>query len=84
MKTALLRRRRPTLAPDWIGFLAFRGSFGLRRTAILAPALFLLGAAAGTNGRVASVSQGRRLLRVIYGGTGPSAESRFMSAHCMI
>lgn len=30
-----------------VGFLAFRGSFDLRLAAILAPALFLLGAAAG-------------------------------------
>ena len=30
-----------------VGFLAFRGSFELRLAAILAPALFLLGAAAG-------------------------------------
>jgi len=49
VKTALLRRR-PALAPDWMGFSAFRGSFDLRRTAILAPPLFLLGAAVGTNG----------------------------------
>ena len=41
-----------TLAPepDRIGFFAFRGSFDPRLAAILAPALFLLGAAAGTNG----------------------------------
>jgi hypothetical protein len=30
-----------------VGFLAFRGSFGLRLAAIIGPSLFLLGAAAG-------------------------------------
>ena len=30
-----------------MGFLAFRGSFGLRLAAIIGPSLFLLGAAAG-------------------------------------
>jgi hypothetical protein len=30
-----------------VGFLAFRGSFGLRVAAVVGPACFLLGAAAG-------------------------------------
>lgn len=30
-----------------VGFLAFRGSFGLRLAAVVGPSLFLLGAAAG-------------------------------------
>jgi hypothetical protein len=30
-----------------VGFLAFRGSFGLRAAAVVGPAIFLLGAAAG-------------------------------------
>ena len=51
MKTALLRGRRPTLAPDWIGFLAFRESFELLLGAIPTPTLFLLGARAGTNAK---------------------------------
>ena len=51
VKTALLRCRRPTLAPDWIGFLAFRERFDLKLAAILAAALLPLGAAAGTNGK---------------------------------
>ena len=50
MKRALLRRR-PTLAPDWIGFLAFRESVELPLGAILTPTLFLLGARAGTNAK---------------------------------
>jgi len=40
--TALLQRYRPGLAPNRIGFLAFRGSFDLRLAATLAPTLFLL------------------------------------------
>jgi len=51
VKTALLRGRRPTLAPDWIGFLAFRESFELLLGAIPTPTLFLLGARAGTNAK---------------------------------
>jgi hypothetical protein len=51
VKTALLRGRRPTLAPDWIGFLAFRESFELHLGAIPTPTLFLLGARAGTNAK---------------------------------
>ena len=51
VKTALLRGRRPTLAPDWIGFLAFRESFELPLGAILTPTLFLRGAPAGTNAK---------------------------------
>ena len=51
VKMALLRGRRPTLAPDWIGFLAFRESFELPLGAILTPTLFLLGARAGTNAK---------------------------------
>ena len=39
----------PTVAPDWIGFFGFRESFELRLAATLAPALLLVGAAAGTN-----------------------------------
>jgi hypothetical protein len=50
VKRALLRRRHPTIVPDWIGFLAFRESSDLRLAAILAPAVFPFGAAAGTNG----------------------------------
>ena len=30
-----------------VGFLAFRGGFGLRTAAVVGPAIFLLGAAAG-------------------------------------
>src|SRR5215467_11513533 len=44
-KAALVQHYRPTLAPGWIGLLAFRESFDLRPAAIM----LRLGAAAGTN-----------------------------------
>jgi len=36
-----------SLGYSMVGFLAFRGSFGLRAAAVVGPAIFLLGAAAG-------------------------------------
>ena len=50
MKRVLLQRCCPTLAPGWVGFLAFRESFDPRPAIILASAVLRLGAAAGTNG----------------------------------
>jgi len=51
-KTALRRRRGLTRAPepDWIGFSAFRESFGLGLAAIPTPASFLDRATVGTKG----------------------------------
>src|SRR6516162_5027404 len=70
-KTALRRRRGSTRAPepDWIGFSAFRESFGLRLAAIPTPALFLHRATVGTKGedrpckpeKTASVARTARL-----------------------
>lgn len=48
--------------PDWIGLLAFRGSLDLRLAAIVTPALFPLGAAAGANGESRFCKQSKRLL----------------------
>ena len=50
MKRVLLQRCCPTLAPGWVGFLAFRESFDPRPAIILASAVLRLGAAAVTNG----------------------------------